>query len=207
MSNSINTSKYNENAENRLILLYVLDKLEGGATDLHITEFLVENHLMDYFSFQFQLSGLLDAKLVQQRFTDSEFVIFSITPEGRDVLRNLATTLPIGLRLKIDDLAAPLRCKIRQGRSVSADFTPILKQPQPKDQMDQIVQAGQAPLSPMPSATFNVTCTATEDEFELINIDVMAPTREIAVDICHNWKAHSDEIYAEVLEALTKSRG
>ncbi len=182
MSNSIDVNKYNENAENRLILLYLLEKLEFGATDLHITELLLENHLMDYFTLQFQLFGLIDARLVTQRFTEEERVIFSITPAGRDVLKNLASTIPAGIRLKIDDLIAPLRSKIREDNQITADFTPESE------------------------TSFSVTCAAAEDDFDLIKIDVQLGSRKDAVNVCHNWKKHSQEIYAEILAALTKER-
>lgn len=182
MSNSINVNKYNENAENRLILLYLLDKFKVGLTDLHITELLLENHLMDYFTFQFQLFGLIDTKLVTQRFTDEEHVLFSITPTGKDVLKNLSSTVPSGIRQNIDSLIDPMRSKIRSDNLITADFTPDDEN------------------------SFSVTCSASEETFTLIKIDVQIGTRNDAIEVCHNWKKHSQEIYSEIIESLIKKR-
>ncbi|MEI6603031.1 MAG: DUF4364 family protein [Clostridia bacterium] len=196
MPNLIDPTNYNENALNRLILLYLLDQLEAGSTDMHINSLLLENHLMDYFTLQFQLFGLIDAKLVTQRFTDEERVVFSITPAGRDVLKNLSGTIPAGIRLNIDNLVAPLRAKIREDNQITADFTPTTsKRPGASEASEETQEP-----------SFQVTCAAAEDDFDLIKIDVQIGTRKHAIDVCHNWKKHSQDIYAEILAALTKER-
>ena len=206
MPNLIDPTNYNENALNRLILLYLLDQLEAGSTDMHINSLLLENHLMDYFTLQFQLFGLIDAKLVTQRFTDEERVVFSITPAGRDVLKNLSGTIPAGIRLNIDNLVAPLRAKIREDNQITADFTPTpIKRPGASATSGASGASDTSSEAQEPS--FQVTCAAAEDDFDLIKIDVQIGTRKDAIDVCHNWKKHSQEIYAEILAALTKERG
>jgi len=169
-------------ALNRLILLYLLDKLQTGTTDMHIAQVLIESHLMDYFTIQENLAYLLANNLATKSFTDEERFVHFISDAGKDVLNNLYGNIPIGIRKNIDNLVISFRYQIRKDNQITADYTPESEN------------------------SFIVTCAASEDDFSLIKIDVQIGTREDSIDVCHNWKTHSQEIYSEIIESLVKKR-
>jgi hypothetical protein len=51
-----------------------------------------------------------------------------------------------------------------------------------------------------------VTCKVREDDFSLMEIKVTTGTKKDARLICSNWNKHSQEIYSEIIETLTKKR-
>lgn len=49
-----------ELAENKLLLLYILDKLPKPTSNSHVTQVVLENNLINYFSLQQYISELVD---------------------------------------------------------------------------------------------------------------------------------------------------
>jgi len=45
-----------------------------------------------------------------------------------------------------------------------------------------------------------------EDKFPLIEIKIVAGSKEDARNICRNWTAFPQELYSEILETLVKDR-
>ena len=171
-----------QNAENRLMILYLLDKINIEVTDLHLTEIFRNNNLMNYFTMQDQLSQLVDGKLIDCKMNDSDRIVYSITAKGKSILANLTTWIPIGIRNSIDEIITDARPEIVNEYQIDADFTAIDEN------------------------NFIVTCFSTEGKTELIKFDVNVPTREDAFRIKDNWKEHASEIYGEILEILYKNR-
>lgn len=180
------TSPYETNnreiAENKLILLYLLNKLELGVTDLHIVKLVRENNLMNYFILQSQLSELKKASLVIQKLSDDDRLLYYITNKGKEMLSMLGDMIPPGIRMVIDDIFMKAKKEIRQQSQITADFTP---------ESDSF---------------FYVTCTANEVDFDLIKVDIGVGSRSDAFQITSNWKKHSAQIYSEIMQALLKNR-
>lgn len=172
----------NETAENRLILLYLFDRINLPLTDMHITKLIRETNLMNYFDMRDALVELYQSSFVSKEISDNEFFIYTITAEGKKILDTLLAMIPLGIRLRIENLAAESRKDIRTDYLILADFTPDQNQ------------------------SFMVTCSAAESDFNLIKIDISVGSREDAIEICNNWKNYSSEIYPEILEALYKNR-
>ena len=50
------------------------------------------------------------------------------------------------------------------------------------------------------------TCKVGEDNFPLMELNVTVGTRNDARTICDNWKKHSQDIYSEIINILTRQR-
>jgi len=171
-----------EDAENKLILLYLLNKMDMPITDLHITRILLENNLMNYFVLKDQLSLLVSNGFVETDFTTVETYVYSITDKGREIIGFLETMIPIGIRFRIDAVVEPTKKRIEHETSILADFTPITE------------------------SNFTVSVSASENDSEFIELDLNVADRLTAIEMCDNWKKHTADIYKEILETMMKKR-
>ncbi|NLI58633.1 MAG: DUF4364 family protein [Clostridium sp.] len=170
-----------ELAENKLILLYIVDKLNMPVSNLQLTKIVMENKLMNYFIFQQFLDELCNLKYISSTTTDNK-IYYSITPSGKQTLEYFINHIPKGVMLIIDDYIKKIRKNIRNETLIKADFTPESE------------------------SEFTVTCQIREDTFSLIDLKISVGTKSDARDICKNWQKHSQTIYSEIIESLIKPR-
>ena len=64
-----------------------------------------------------------------------------------------------------------------------------------------------ADFFPESESKFIVSCNIDEKGFSLIELRAAVGTKKDARSVCENWKNYSSEIYADIIEALTKKRG
>lgn len=177
----MNIASNRELAENKLILLYIVDKINMPISNLQMTKLVMENKFMNYFIFQQFLDELCNLKYISSKVIDNK-TYYSITPSGKQTLEYFINHIPKGLMLIIDNYISEMRKNIRNETFIKADFTPESE------------------------SEFTVTCQVQEDTFSLIDLKISVGTKSDARDICKNWKKHSQTIYSEIIESLIKSR-
>ncbi|MCX8129353.1 MAG: DUF4364 family protein [Clostridia bacterium] len=170
-----------ELAENKLILLYILEKINMPVSNLQITKLILENKFMNYFLLQQFLNelsenGFLSTELVEDK------TFYAITSSGRQTLEYFTSLIPFGIKGRIDDTITSIRKNIKNETLITADFTPESEK------------------------EFVVSCKVNEDNFSLIDLKITVGTRNDARTICDNWKKNSQAIYAEIIDSLIKKR-
>ena len=70
-------------AENKLIILYLIEKIEIPLSNSEICQFALEKNLMDYFSVQQYLSELVDSGLLEMT-TENNSTRYTTTPPGKE---------------------------------------------------------------------------------------------------------------------------
>jgi len=170
-----------ELAENKLILLYIIDRINMPVSNLQIVKIILENKFMNYFLLQQHLnelceSGMLISELIEEK------TFYNITQNGRKTLEYFISHIPAGIKITIDDTISLIRKKIKNETLITADFLPESEN------------------------EFIVNCKVREDNFSLIDIKITVGTKSDARLICENWKKYSQEIYSEILESLTRKR-
>lgn len=170
-----------ELAENKLILLYILEKINMPISNLQITKVILENKFMNYFLLQQFLNELSESSFLAAEDINDK-TIYTITPSGRQTLEYFVNLIPFGIKGRIDDTIASIRKSIKNETLITADFTPESEK------------------------EFVVSCKVNEDNFSLIDLKITVGTKNDARTICENWKKHSQSIYAEIIESLTKKR-
>ncbi len=177
----MNLGSNRELAENKLILLYVIDKLNMPISNLQITKLILENKFMNYFLLQEFLNELCDSKFLASQ-NDGDKVIYTITPSGKQTLEYFINLIPFGIKSNIDDSVSDIRKEIRNDTLITAEFTPESEN------------------------EFIVSCKVSEAEFLLVDLKLSVGTKNDARTICENWKKHSHAIYAEIIESLNRKR-
>ena len=176
---SIGSNK--ELAENKLILLYIIDKVNIPISNLQITKIILENKFMNYFTLQQLLNELCSSNYLLNENVDNK-AFYTITPLGKQTLGYFNKHIPSGIKRLIDNSIANIRSNIRNETFISADYIP----------------GGEN--------DFTVSCQVREDNFNLIDLKITVGTKNDARRICENWKKYSQEIYSEIIESLIKDR-
>jgi len=177
--NSLGTSK--EIVENKLILLYIIDRLKMPVSNLHITKIILENRFMNYFLLQQFLNELYEGKFLETETVEGKR-LYKITPGGRNALEYFSNLIPLGLKSRMDETFKELRRNIRSETLIKADYIPESEN------------------------KFVAKCKVGEDDFSLLELSITIGTKSDARMICENWQKHSQEIYSEIIESLTKKR-
>ncbi|MDP4180382.1 MAG: DUF4364 family protein [Bacillota bacterium] len=170
-----------ELAEKKLILLYVINKLNVPVSNIQITKIILENRFMNYFYFQQFLLDLCKQNLLSADSVEGK-VYYNITDKGKETLNFFVNHIPLGVKTRIDEASSRIRKKIKNETSVTADY------------------------SPEHENEFLVTCKINEDDFSLINLKITAGTKSDARKICNNWNSFPQEIYSEIIELLLRNR-
>lgn len=170
-----------ELAENKLILLYIIDKINFPVSNLQITKMILENKFMNYFFLQQSLNELCDDTYLS-RETINNKTYYNITSHGKQTLSYFLGIIPSGIKARIDNTISEIKKNIKNETLITANFTAESEN------------------------EFVVTCKVGEDNFSLIDLKITVGTRNDARTICDNWEKHSQAIYAEIIESLIKKR-
>lgn len=170
-----------ELAENKLILLYIIEKINMPVSNLQITKLILDNKFMNYFFLQQFLNELCDNGFLNAESIEDKKV-YSITANGRQTLSYFVNHIPAGIKARIDETIADVRKKIKNETLITADFMPESEN------------------------KFSVHCRVKEDGFSLMDLNIAVGTKKDARTICENWKKHSNAIYSEIIDCLTKNR-
>ncbi|HOQ37055.1 MAG TPA: DUF4364 family protein [Acetivibrio sp.] len=168
-------------AENKLILLYIIDKVNIQISNLQITKIILENKFMNYFMLQQLLNELCSQNYLSCKIADNK-AFYDITPSGKQALGYFTGHIPAGIKSFIDNNITNIRNNIRNETFISADYFS-------ENENDYVV-----------------SCQVREDNFSLINLKVTVGTKNDARRICENWKKNSQTIYSEIIESLLKDR-
>jgi len=163
------------NIEKKLVILYLLDKMEIPMSNMQITQFSLEEEFMNYFEIQESLADMVDAGFLDKT-TDN---YYTLTAEGTTPLDFFSARLPAPTKTRINNYVLSNRNKIKKDFEVTANYF-----------YDHIHNE------------FTVKCGAYEDRSMLIEVNVTVNNKEHARTICSNWKANVNELYGNILEAL-----
>jgi predicted transcriptional regulator len=168
-------------AENKLILLYTIHKLDMPISNLQLTKLIMESNFMNYFFLQQFLNELCDDKFISSQIIDGK-TFYLITDTGKKTLNYLSDLILPIVKERIDSTINSSKKKIRNETLITADFIPESEH------------------------EYIVSCRVSEDNFTLIDLKVTVGTKSDARIICENWNKHSQSIYSEIIESLIKTR-
>lgn len=163
----------------RLIILFMLDKVEYPLTNTQITNFILEKDYTTYFTVQQTFSDLLSSELITAESTHSN-TRYRITEEGRQTLRFFNAKITDAIKEDILTYFREHHYDLKQETSVYADY---------------FKAAGKG---------YGVRCQIKEIERSVIDLTITVDTKEQAEAICSNWSEQSTEVYALLMDMLLK---
>ncbi len=161
----------------KLMLLYIMDKVDFEMTNTQLTEFILEKQYTNYFQIQTALSELTEEDLCRnKKIRNSTY--YKITDMGRQTLKFFKNDISETIRHEIDEYLDENEYSLREESSIRADYL--------RESNDE----------------YHVRCTITENNSPLLDLTVNVTSEQEAKLVCSNWKKKSTEVYAFVMKTL-----
>ena len=110
-------------AESKVLILYLLNKLQDGIKSDNLYKIVSSANNMNYFSFQELLTDLIESNFVGS-FTKDEDTIVKITSDGQNALSLTKSLLPGILKLKADTVFKEELANIAEQSSIITEYNP-----------------------------------------------------------------------------------
>ncbi len=189
----------NEIVQNKLIIMYIMHKLDMPVSNGSIIRLVLETRLMNYFMLQQCLNELCESKLTSikkgdekiERTAEQPSTVtalkespgnYILTDAGGKTLQYFINKISPGVRKQLDSIVPAARREIEEDLLITADYIPESEN------------------------KYTVICKMREKGFPLIELQAAVGTKKDALEVCGNWKKHSAAIYAEIIGSLTKQR-
>lgn len=162
---------------NKLIILYLLKKVELPLTNTQLSNFVIDKGYTNYFSFQEYLHQLVSNDLIRT-ITTSKSTSYTITSEGLTTLDFFESRISDGIQDEIDAYLKENKYDIKQEVEITSEYIPE------KD------------------GDFLVHLVAKENSKILIDLTINVFDKEYAIKICDQWKDQSHILYKTILSNL-----
>lgn len=161
----------------KLIILYILDKVDFPMTNTKLTNYLLEKEYTNYFNIQETFSDLQDDEYMRCDLINNNYV-YRITDLGRETLSFFSNTISVSIRDEIDLYIEEHAYELREEVSTIADFYEV-KMGEYITRL-QVVERGSA----------------------IIDLNLAVSSEEAAELICRQWRLKSSDVYAYVISTL-----
>lgn len=161
----------------KLIVLYMLQKVDFPLTNSQISEFILDHGYTTYFTLQSVLSELSESEMIRQE-TIRNSSYFSITESGEEAVRYFRNRISQSIRDEIDQYLKDNKIQLRDEVSVIADYY--------KNTAEE----------------YSVRCVVKEKYSNPIDLTITVPDEAQAKAVCRNWKQHCQKIYEYVMKEL-----
>lgn len=161
----------------KLMILYMLNKLDSQLTNSQLSGFFITNNYTDYFTIQQTLSDLVESGFVE-KVTIRNTSYYSITFEGYESLTFFKSQIPKGA---LDDIAVYLennKYALKNEVGTQADYYRHT------------------------NGDYIAHCQVMEGKSLLYEINIAVPSEEEAAKICGNWRGYSEELYGQIMNSL-----
>ena len=168
-----------DNLMNKLILLFVFDKMEVPISETTIIDMCTQsNRWLEYMDCKLSLSQLIDNSFVCEIDSAGNEPLYSITPNGRVCLADFFFNIPTSTRESISKFVKKNRNKYRKEQEYVSDYY------MNKD------------------GTYTVYLKIVDAMGTHFELKFSVPSRQIAKDINLKWKNKAENVYALLYENM-----
>ena len=161
----------------KLIILYMLDKVDFPLTNAQISEFILNKGYTTYFTLQQAISELLETNLISEE-TAHNRTLYHLTEEGAESIHYFSNKISEQIRQEIDDFLSEKRYELKNEVSVKATYYRNT------------------------NLEYSVQCQVIEHSMPLIDLTVSVPSEEEAKTVVANWNTKNQELYAYIMTHL-----
>ncbi|MDR5586751.1 MULTISPECIES: DUF4364 family protein [Clostridium] len=166
-----------ELAENKLLILYVLKAIKDPISNTQLTEIVLQNNFINYFTLQQYLSELESADFVVYK-ENNDKKLLCLTKKGDTVLTLFKDRIsPSKISIVQQYITEKLEL-IKKELTIHSDYT--------LDNNDN----------------FLVHLKAIENEGVLMELKLTVPTKKQAILLCNKWKDNPSNIYNNIINML-----
>lgn len=167
-------------AENKVLILYVLEKANKALTNDVLYKIVLAAVNMNYFYFQQFILDLINVGYIYS-FQREEQTLYTITDAGKRTLDLTLDLLPGIIKLQADTNLKPILDSSEEEQSIVAEYTPLSEN------------------------HYTIICKVVDNNETVFEIKTFAGSREQAKEIVDNWQNNANDIYPKILSILTKN--
>lgn len=168
-----------ETSVNKLIVLFVFDKMESALSERTIVEMCTSgNNWLNYMDCVELLPKLLDDGFLCRVSSADEEPLYTITNDGRESLNNFYINIPKSRREEISAFIKKNSGKLRNRQECKSDYY------QNVDGTYTVLLKILAPGQPM------------------LDLKFVVPDKKTAQNIYKNWESKALELYSAIYETL-----
>ena len=161
----------------KLIILYMLRKVNFPLSNTQITDFMTEKEYTDYFHVQEAINDLVDATLITAEKIRN-MSQYTATMEGEKTLEYFSGEIAYAIKRDIDTYLRENAFELRNESCTLADY-------------EMTGDGGYA-----------VPCRVNEGKETLIDLTINVTTQEEAERVCTKWPVKSQDIYMTIMTTL-----
>lgn len=161
----------------KLIILYMLNKVDFPLTTSQISEFVLDKGYTTYFKLQEAISELTQSELIRTETTHNR-TLYHLTESGAETIHYFSNKISSAIRKDIDDFLTEKQYDLKEEVSVKADYYLNTNK------------------------EYEARCQIVENGFSLIDLKLTVPTEKEAEAITNHWNLKSQEIYTLLLTNL-----
>ncbi|MFI3229524.1 MAG: DUF4364 family protein [Bacillota bacterium] len=170
---------HDETTNNKLLVLFLLDKLEIAISEQLLLEICsIENVWMPYFCCSQVLGELKEAKFIKYSKADGESDLLSLTSNGRQCLSAFFTDIPLSQRDDVTEFVKNKRVDYRKKQEFMADY---------RHNED---------------GTFTVRLKIMEIANPMLDLKMTVESKALATDITAKWSKVAAEAYRGLCDLL-----
>lgn len=166
-----------ELAQNKLLLLYIIDKSNSSLTNSEITELVLKNNYMNYFLIQQYLSELVDSGFIEYK-NNKDKNVYILLEKGKATLSYFESRIPNETKKQILNLFS--------------------NDDEEKNKATHIVSE----YYKKANNEYTVNLKLVEKAETLFSLYLSVSTKEQAEHICQIWKEKTEYIYKNLLNML-----
>ncbi len=161
----------------KVIVLYILSRVDEPLTRTQISDFMLERDYTDYLTLQTVFAQLSENGLIAEKKAHNRTLLM-LTDEGNATLSMFASELTDEIRRDIDSYLKSHAKALKQACSITADYHKT---------------AG---------GSYAANLAIRERRDTLLSLTLSLPDEELARNICDNWTSRHEEIYALLMDKL-----
>ena len=161
----------------KLIVLYMLDKLDFPLTNGQISEFILEEGYTNYFTLQQAISEMVESGFIREETTHNR-TLYHLTEEGSQTIQFFKNNISPAIQDDVNRFLAEKRYDLKNTVSVKADYYPTK------------------------TNEYAVRCQIFENGISLIDLTITVPTEDAAITASNNWNQKNQDVYAQIMANL-----
>ncbi len=161
----------------KLIILYILDRMDFPITNTELTSFILEKEYANYITIQETLEDLIEDGYIDVEHSHNSY-LYRITPAGRETLSYFYTKISVPIRDDIDTFLSEKEYELREAVAAGADYYELKKN------------------------EFVVELRVVERDSELVRINLLVTSAAEADAICNRWKTCNTDVYSYLISTL-----
>lgn len=160
----------------KLIILYMLDRVDFPLTGSQISQFILDKGYTDYFTLQVAINDLNEMDFIKPT-AERNHTLYEITEQGKEAVELFEFKINYPIKMDILNYLKEQKIELRNESAIYSDYYPSNNE-------------------------YVAQCSIKERNQTLLEIKITVPTQDQAIHICDSWRDKNEEIYQYLITEM-----